>query len=160
MIDPSISYATPTIERIIDKNSGIFRYGLTKANNSKDISNVRNNNSFEDPTILGFTVEIDEINSPLFNGEADAFLKKYSYIDSINTRIEILKEFKEECLKIFKSQESDYNSSTNTYIKSHYINSISNLNILTSKFIDYQKDKITIELYEDISLNTTEDTVT
>ena len=146
------------LQRIVDGNTDVFRYGLWQA--PGEIKSSGDVSVFEDPTILGFTLEIDEINSPLFNGEAEYFLKKYSHIDSIKSRMALLKEFKEHILKFFKSQESigpsqSSNVNKNIYIKSHYINSISNLNVLSNRFIDYLKDKITVELYEDISLHTT-----
>lgn len=135
-----------------DLNKDVFRYGLHKR-----IDDSR----FEDPTYLGFTIEIDET-SPLFTNFSNSggqtfgvldFLQKYSNRSDMSNRIPIYNEFINKITQIFKSQESisDPNTSSH-YVKQHYINSISGLEVLNKKIIKYGEDKLTFELWEDISL--------
>lgn len=137
---------------IVDPNTDVFRYGL-----GRSVSKYPNRDSaYEDPTILGFTLEIDEELSPLFNGQALRFLTNHSDIPEIKARIPILEEFQKQVIKFFKSQESHVGDGLSSiYIKSHYINSVSGLADLNKKFNDYMEDKLTIEMYEDIALHST-----
>lgn len=134
------------IRRIVDSNTDVFRYGLHKFKDSQ----------FEDPTILGFTIEIDnDSNNALFN-QVLPFLEKHS-VNRVehNSRIPIYNDFKNRILQIFRSQESvEQQSDSSVYVKSHYINTVSGLNNLSKKFIKWKEDALEIELYEDISLYT------
>lgn len=131
------------LNSIVDGNTNIFRYGIF--NNP--------GNEIEDPTVLGFTLEIDD-QSPLFT-EIEGFISKYKLFNSeIASREPVYNEFKNNIVQFFKSQESaTSNVEKGIYIKSHYINTISGLDNLTKKFIDYGTDKISIQLYEDIKLH-------
>lgn len=134
------------IRRMVDGNTDVFRYGLQKEIDSQ----------FEDPTLLGFTIEIDnDASNALFN-QVLPFLEKHSVKrKEHNSRIPIYNDFKNRILQIFRSQESiEQASDSSVYIKSHYINTVSGLNNLAKKFIKWKEDALEIELYEDISLYT------
>lgn len=133
------------LRTIVDGNTDIFRYGLFKYDES----------NYEDPTYLGFTIEIDE-NSALFN-EVLPFLEKHSSTRAeLNARIPLYNDFKSKIVQIFKSQESvEDPTQKSMYIKQHYINSISGFDNLTKKFNKWREDKLTVELYEDITLFST-----
>lgn len=130
------------LRTFVDGNMDVFRYGLFKYDES----------NYEDPTYLGFTVEIDE-KSALFT-EVKPFLEKHSSTRAeLNARIPVYDEFKAKIVQIFKSQESvEEATQRSIYIKQHYINSISGFDNLTKKFNKWRTDKLTVELYEDISL--------
>lgn len=126
---------------LVDLNQDVFRYGLTKLDNS----------TYEDPTYLGFTIELDE-NSALFT-QVLPFLQKHSNIPDLFARIPVYNEFVAKIKQIFNSQESVVNPGDKTeFVKQHYINSISGLDTLTNKFINWRDDKLTFQLHEDISL--------
>lgn len=131
------------IRTIVDGNTDIFRYGLFKYEDSQ----------FEDPTYLGFTMEIDTETSALF-GWLKPFLEKQgaNRIEH-NSRIPVYDEFVNKVKQVFKSQESVVDDADKgVFIKSHYINSISGLDSLSKKFIEWKKDSIDIELHEDIAM--------
>jgi hypothetical protein len=129
---------------LANKNMDVFRYGLFKYDESQ----------FEDPTYLGFTIEIDEMSS-LFT-QVKPFLEKQIDRTELASRIPIYDEFVSKILYIFKSQESvTGNDNSSLFIKSHYINNISGFQFLTKKFTTYKEDKLTVELYEDISMFST-----
>lgn len=132
-----------SVRTLVDGNSDIFRYGLFKYDDS----------NYEDPTYLGFTLEIDTENSALFKW-IKPFLEKHgdSRIEH-NARLPIYSEFVNKIIQVFKSQESVSDpTEKGIFIKSHYINSISGLDALSKKFISWKKDALEIELHEDISL--------
>ena len=133
------------LRTVVDGNTDIFRYGLFKYDES----------DYEDPTYLGFTIEIDE-NSALFN-EVLPFLEKHSSTRAeLNARIPLYDEFKSKIVQIFKSQESvEEPTQKSIYIKQHYINSISGFDNLTKKFNKWREDKLTVELHEDITMFST-----
>lgn len=146
------NYDTGALFTVVDQNTDVFRYGLGRSVSQ----NPNRDSAYEDPTILGFTLEIDELNSPLFNGEALNFLERHSDRPEIESRIVMLERFKEEAVKFFKSQESNIEPNLSPlYIKSHYINSVAGLSNLNKKLNDYMEDKLTIEMYEDIALHST-----
>lgn len=132
-----------SIRTIVDGNTDVFRYGLFKYEES----------AYEDPTYLGFTLEIDTETSALFNW-VKPFLEKHSTSRvEHNARIPVYEEFVNKIIQLFKSQDSvSDNSEQGIYIKSHYINTISGLDALSKKFINWKKDALEIELHEDISL--------
>ena len=148
IIDPNIddvafSYApvSPAYRSLTDLNQDVFRYGLTKLDNSQ----------YEDPTYLGFTIELDE-KSALFT-QVLPFLEKHSDIPDLVARKPVYKEFVTRIRQMFNSQESVVNPNDKTeFVKQHYINSISGLDMLTNKFINWREDKLTFQLHEDISL--------
>jgi hypothetical protein len=132
-----------TIRSIVDGNTDIFRYGLYKYNR---------NSEFDQPTMLGFTIELDEAQSPLFN-ELQNFFDRYARKNvEIKARMSIYEELLTQLRTFFHSQETDKNEQ---YIKSHYINSVAGLTNLNKKFIEYGTDKLTFTLQEDISMHVT-----
>ena len=138
----------PAIYNLLtDENMSVFRYGLERYSNTSD--------SIEDPTFLGFTIEIDE-STPLFT-QARLFIEKHSQENTeIAARLPLYEEFVANVVKIFKSQDSASDgNSKNTYIKQHYINSVSGLDLLTKKTVAHKEDKLSIELYEDLTMFTT-----
>lgn len=139
----SFAYApvSPAYKSLVDLNQDVFRYGLTKLDNSQ----------YEDPTYLGFTIELDE-KSALFT-QVLPFLEKHSDIPDLVARKPVYKEFVTRIRQMFNSQESVVNPNDRTeFVKQHYINSISGLDMLTNKFINWREDKLTFQLHEDISL--------
>lgn len=139
-----------TWNRDIDPNTFIHRYGLFFDNYS----------NLEDPTLLGFTLEIDDSNaSPLFADantpySAARFIDRYSKYPEIASRKEILVEFQKQIKMFFRSQESSKtNEADLPYVKSHYINSISGLGNLTKKIVKYPDDLLTLNLYEDVTMH-------
>jgi hypothetical protein len=130
------------LRTLVDGNMDVFRYGLFKYDDS----------NYEDPTYLGFTVEIDE-SSALFT-QVMPFLEKHGATRAeMDARIPVYNDFVAKIVQIFKSQESvEEPTQKGIYIKQHYINSISGLDNLTKKFNKWREDKLTIELHEDITL--------
>lgn len=132
---------TSSYRALADLNQDVFRYGLTKLDNSQ----------YEDPTYLGFTIELDE-ESALFT-QVLPFLEKHQNIPDLLARIPVYKEFVAKIRQVFNSQESVVNPGDKTeFVKQHYINSITGLDMLTNKFINWREDKLTFEMHEDISL--------
>lgn len=142
MSDISSIINTAPLRTITNGDLDVFRYGLHKFDESK----------FEDPTYLGFTIEMDE-NSALFT-QVLPFLEKHSATRTeMAARIPVYKEFVSKIVSIFNSQESVSNpEQKNVFIKQHYINSVSGLDGLSKKFNKWKDDKLSIELYEDIGL--------
>lgn len=133
---------TPPLRTITNGNLDVFRYGLHKYEDSV----------FEDPTYLGFTLELDE-NSALFT-QVLPFLEKHAATrQEMQSRIPVYHEFVNKVKMIFNSQESVASPDQRAhFIKQHYINSISGLSNLAKKFNRWREDRLDIELYEDISL--------
>lgn len=139
-----------TWNREADPNSFIFRYGLFFDNYS----------NIEDPTLLGFTIELDDSNnSPLFADintpySAAKFIDVYKNMPEIASRKEILEEFQKNIKMFFKSQNSSQtNAKDLPYVKSHYINGISSMGNLAKKIVDYPEDTLTFNLYEDVTMH-------
>ena len=130
------------IRMMTDANQSVFRYGL----------HLTDDSYYEDPTYLGFTIEIDQ-DSALFT-QVLPFLEKHSSErKELAARIPVYKEFINKITMMFNSQESvseDHEKAK--FIKQHYINSIGGLNNLSKKYNVWKEDKLTLELYEDISL--------
>lgn len=144
-MDISQILETASLRTITEGNLDVFRYGLHKYNNSV----------FEDPTYLGFAVELDE-DSALFT-QVLPFLEKHSTTRTeMQARIPVYNEFVNRVKMIFNSQESVSSPDQRShFIKQHYINSISGFSKLARKFNRWREDRLDIELYEDISLTST-----
>ena len=128
---------------IVDPNQDVFRYGLHKYRDSK----------YEDPTYLGFTIELDE-NSALFT-QVLPFLERRSANNwtELQSRIPVYKQFVDKIRQVFNSQESVTDEFDKTrFIKQHYINTISGLDNLKKKFNLYREDVLGFELHEDIAM--------
>lgn len=127
----------------------------------------------EDPLFVGFEVIIDIPNSPLFNGEAAAFIEKFKAGEEIRSRGNILTDFITEFSKFFKFNtppalnkfsEPDMSDSifdTQLSPKRHYVKKIAGLDKLIesntpssqSAFVKYRNDLIKLSFYEDTTLN-------
>lgn len=130
------------VRLISDYNQDTFRYGLQKYTNSQ----------FEDPTYLGFTIELDE-NCPLFTEVLPFLENRGAYRKELRARIPVYQEFINKVRMVFNSQESVLNDfEKSVFIKQHYINSISGLDGLTKKFNIWKEDKLEFQLHEDITL--------
>lgn len=136
-----------TFNDVRDPNTDIFRYGLWY-----DLySNV------EDPTLLGFTCEIDDSeNSPLFGtgpNSAAAFIEKYSGMPEVGVRDRILQRFQKNIKMLFKSMESIETKSTDfPYVKSHYLEKVVGLKALSNKFTKYKEDNLAFTMHEDVTM--------
>ncbi len=128
---------------LVDLNKSVFTYGLNKYDDS----------AYEDPTYLGFTLEIDD-KSALFTDVLPFLEEKASRITQFESRLALYKQFIIKIQQVFKSREST-GENPETYIKSHYINSVGGFENLHKKFNEWKKDKLTIELHEDIALFST-----
>lgn len=129
-----------------DNNHNVFRKGLVENSHSH----------FEDPTYLGFSIEIDP-NSALFT-QAGLFIDQMAeegHADIV-VRKQIYNNFVKYAKMIFNSQYSAGEPGEDQlYVKQHYINSITGLDSLTKKYVKFREDKLTFELYEDIALFST-----
>lgn len=123
---------------VVDRNTAIFRYGLWSDNKL---------NEYEDPTYLGFTMEIDTTEKSPFFHHVEPFLTEYSlYNKEIKQRLFLYNKFRELIVHFLKSQESG------DYYKSHYINTISGVNKFTQKFIKPDDNFIEIDMHEDCGI--------
>lgn len=130
-------YIVPRSSALVDNNITVFKYGLSQ----------NPNNEYEEPTYLGFSIELDQ-ESALFK-DTEIFMNRYKNHSDISARIPLYFKVKDMINMVFNSQESATNLE---YVKQHYINSISGLQSLTKKYVEYKEDKLTIEMHEDISL--------
>jgi hypothetical protein len=133
----------------------------------------------EDPTILGFDLEIDTVTSPLFNGSCRDFIDAFSKstkdenalnedtsgnISEIKSRARILSEFESQFFKFFKKNTST--GDTPDKVKSYYLEKIDGLgkfghvkNAATTSdqvvklFTDFPNDFIKISIREDVQQN-------
>lgn len=136
-----------TLNGTRDPNLNTFKYGMWMS----PYSNV------EDPTLLGFTCEIDDSEqSPLFGtGEysAAAFIEKYSGMPEIAARQQFLLQFQRNIKMLFKSMESTQTSESDfPYVKSHYLQKVVGLKTLSNKFIKYKEDNLLFTMHEDVTM--------
>lgn len=129
-------------------------------------------NDNEDPTILGFDIEIDEVTSPLFNGAVGDFILQYGgitgdQITEIRSRRDIYQKFINQFKKFFRTnvkfQQDSINFNEN--IKNHYITQISGLDKFShvkgeetgsegpKLFTNFPSDKIDLLINEDVEQN-------
>ena len=118
----------------------------------------------EDPTMLGYDIEILNNNSPLFNGTVDTYLDTIGeHYSEVKSRKIILYKFKEQLFKFLKNNipsESPIFLGQNG-AKVYYMKNISGLNGLVESgdsdkikaFTDYGKEFITLEFNEDVGQN-------
>jgi len=152
------------VENAVDNNIETFKYGIERTDEV--------NSLYEDPTYLGFDVILDIENSPLFkrvqgaktssnNSGVEKFLTDYSLITDMKNRLKIYYEFISKFTQIFgvnmtEGNNNNQNSSIiSKNIKPHYLNTISGLNKLNDKIVNYKNDdnKLVLTLSEDISMN-------
>ena len=138
---------TNPLQTVVDSNTDVFRYGLYKYGRSS---------KFEDPTVLGFTIEFVEDKSPITK-DLVFFLTKYApRYPEIATRLKLYPEMLRNIRAFFSSQESVVNTAdADTFVRSHYINSVTGLSKLNQNFVKYGEDKLTFVLQEDIGLSST-----
>jgi len=115
----------------------------------------------EDPTYLIFDIKIDYNNSTLFAGRTQTTNNLLKIIEDDNykkipefekdNRLIIFGKFKNIIQKIFPG---DLKEEFKFYsYKEHYIESVSGLNVLNKKIINYPEDHITFTLSEDIEMS-------
>ena len=138
---------------------------------------VRTNDDNEDPTILGYDIEIKALDSPLFNGEIESFINTFGNFNNteIKSRMETLNLFKQQLLKFIKTDVTLYNNTTllglspdqfdnKNGTKVYYMKNIAGLDKLVEswdselvgvdkQFVSYGKDFITLGFNEDVSQN-------
>ena len=122
---------------------------------------VTTSNDNEDPTMLGYDLTIDVIDSPLFNGAVEDFINNGSFNDEeIKSRLQTIQDFKNQFFKFFNSNSANLKSAQNP--KVYYFKGIKGLDRLVEantsadtkkSFVNYGEDFITIELNEDVSQN-------
>jgi len=142
---PEYSKDVENFRTLVDLNQDVFRYGLHQKYD-KSLSD------YEDPTYLGFTIELDS-NSPLFT-KVLPFLNDTQHSNRVEmkARVKIYNEFVDKIKQIFNSQDSVTEQGESTqFVKQHYINSITGLQHLQQKFINWKEDKLSVELFEDIA---------
>jgi hypothetical protein len=143
---------------LVDYDSEDFKYGL-KYKSPQDNQYPDPTYFFQDPLFPAFDIVLDTFNSPLLIDEPSPqnltyqknsimkFLWDYSDIYSIGRRQSVYDEFKKTLYTLFNTdfRQIDRN-------KSYYINSIAGLDKLTARIVEFEKDKITINLNEDVSM--------
>ena len=144
----TLDYSYPRVQDVMDLDSKNFKYGYEY----KSRSDMVNDFFYQDPLFLSFDILLDSINSPLLTtdvtkGSLSSFFEKYGTIPSISNRLKVYLEFKDILTRLF-----NVNHHTIDKNKSYYINSIAGLDKLSAKIVDYQKDKITITLNDDVTM--------
>lgn len=99
-----------------DNATDYFRNGLQIIDGLAPIENPENGDSnlrlgqfkntpFEnnDPVMFGFEVVLDGISSPLLNGSVNDFLRDYSGISEVRSKIPVYEDFKNQITKFFKT---------------------------------------------------------
>ena len=102
-----------------DTRTDYFKHGLQIIDNLTPIENPENGKSelrlsqfqqtpFEnnDPVMFGFEIIIDDISSPLLNGSVLDFLKIYSGVDEIRSKIPVYEDFKQQFVKLFRTRST------------------------------------------------------
>jgi hypothetical protein len=117
---------------------------------------ITTSNENEDPTMLGYDIEIDVINSPLFNGAVEDFIGTLPNYEEVTSRLDIIRDFKKQFFKFF-------NTNSNQAIpKVYYFREIKGLDRLVEantsvdtkkSFVSYGDDFITLSLNEDVTQN-------
>ncbi len=135
------------VQTTVDYDSGNFKYGseYIGTDNYQDPLFF-----FQDPLLTTFDIILDTTNSPLFINGANSlngFLEDYSEIYSIRARQKVHQEFKRIIYNLFNAEFKPIDRN-----KSYYINSITGLDKFTARIVDFEKDKITINLNEDVSM--------
>lgn len=114
----------------------------------------------EDPTILGFDIIIDRVNSPLFNGAINDFIQQFQSIQEVSSRGQIYEDFLNQFNKFFNFESSEGNLSAKGSKKTYYLKQVDGLkalmeqntsNDMKKSFVAYNTDKIKLKLMEDVS---------
>lgn len=160
-----------------DINSTLLNYPHNQPDEGGIFKQIRSYNyqpnfDNEDPVFFSFEVEIDILNSPLFNGEAEAFINSMKNNSEVSSRLSLLKEFQKEISRYFRFNANLQNTNTGTSVNSaifktdpkkryYYVNKVTGLHKLNESntsgkqnaFTDYRNDTITITFFEDTTLN-------
>ena len=78
-----------------DEATDYFRHGLQIIDDASE----RN-----DPVMYGFEIIMDDLSSPLLNGSISDFLRNYSNVSEIETKIPVYEDFKQQFIKFFKTK--------------------------------------------------------
>ena len=155
----SISYPRKAIgpftdvQTMDDFDSENFKYGFKYTASDR---NIDPNYLFQDPLFAAFDIILDTDNSPLFitdEGSAKyknslaSFLLDYGSISSIASRQQIHDQFLKTLFVLFNTEFKSVERN-----KAYYINSIAGLEKITARIVEFEKDKITIVLNEDVSM--------
>jgi hypothetical protein len=101
-----------------DNSTDYFRHGLQVIDNINNVSSDNTNTSarlgefkntpFEnnDPVMFGFEIVIDSVSSPLLNGSITDFLRNYSNISEVASKIPVYEDFKQQFVKFFKTNST------------------------------------------------------
>lgn len=125
----------------------------------------------EDPVFYGFEVVINQMTSPLLNGEVIKFIENFGVSnEEISSRMDLAKSLREELSKYFRFEvdltPNAYGDQTNIFgmrnRKRHYIKKIEGLDKLSERneakksasFVNYKEDLLQISFYEDSTLST------
>ena len=118
--------------------------------------------------MLGYDIEINIENSPLFNGEIDSFISTYGvYNPEIKSRGVILSNFKEQLFKFLRVDQSVSQSSpeflgpNGSGVKVYYLKNLGGLDNLSESnsgntiksFVKYGDDLLTLQFTEDVTQN-------
>lgn len=76
-----------------------------------------------DPVVFGFELVIDAISSPLLNGAVEDFIDQFSSISEIAARKYVLADFKEQFIKIFKTNGNIFTDNSITQKKASILSS-------------------------------------
>jgi hypothetical protein len=125
------------VNKQINKFRNIFGYSTSE----------RNSDSLEDPTFLIFDLQMDYGDSPLFNSVTNFFDEYSEYMEELDERLPLYNEFLSILSKIFPGDLNEQSGS-----KRHYINSISGMDNLFKKIVNYPEDTLTFTLSEDVTL--------
>lgn len=132
-------------------------------------SNRITNFDNEDPVSFGYDIKINFATSPLFNGGIENFINTFSSYSEINSRLDILSQFKRQFFKFFKidsiSSVKDNNGDNiieDKYVtRTYYLKKISGLDGLSEsinsdkskQFVEYGNDYLILTLNEDVTIN-------
>ena len=160
-------------QRTVDKATSVVdENGNPSSVRISDIylgSFIRTMDDNEDPTMLGYDINIKFDSSPLFNGTIDSFISQLSDYGNteVGSRQLILDNFKSQLVKFLKIDSSNIgNSEVPEFLgkngsKVYYMKNLTGLNGLVESgdgdkiksFIDYGKEFITLQFNEDVTQN-------
>ncbi len=139
------------VQTAVDYETENFKYGFGYwEGSSMEDRYIKPMFQFQDPLFPIFDIILDNGRSPLLMdgiNSLSGFLNDYINIPSIRSRQQIHSEFKKTLYNLFNSEFRSIDKN-----KSYYVNSITGLDKLTARIVDFEKDKITINLNEDVSM--------
>jgi len=169
---------TPIIENPYSEDPNIRNTRLSLFNETPDyyIGGPSNIAAKEDPVMFGFDIIIRANQSPLFSNVLKDSVKNFLDSESAKNNNELIhrkkiwEDFKKNFFQFFRSDilehrsinsnenGNDDNPSNSRFY--YYLKKVSGLNSLIEanngesykQFVDYGKDKITLEFYEDVTL--------